>query len=373
MNQTKNVPLLDLSEQYEPIKNDIFKKFQEIFETKRFIHGPEVEGLEKETAEYCGTKFAVGVSSGSDALIIALMTEEIGHGDEVITTPFTFFATVGAISRVGAKPIFVDIDKDTFNMDVTQIEAKITPNTKAIMPVHLFGQMADMDAIMAIAKKHNLVVIEDSAQSIGGKYQSDDGTNYKSGAMGTYGCYSYFPSKNLGCMGDGGMVVTNDEAKYLKLKQMRNHGEVKRYHHQFIGGNFRIDALQAAVLRLKLPLLDAQHGGRQKNAAFYEATVKNDKVQLPVIDKKCTSIYNQYTLRTSDRASLQEHLNNKGIGNAIYYPIPLHLQECFTDLGHKKGDFPVSELACEEVLSIPIFGGLKENEVQRVVEALNSY
>jgi dTDP-4-amino-4,6-dideoxygalactose transaminase len=372
MNNIKNVPLLDLAEQYEPIKDDIIKKFQEIFETKRFIHGPEVEGLEKETAEYCGTKHAVGVSSGSDALIISLMCEDIGHGDEVITTPFTFFATVGAISRVGAKPVFVDIDKNTFNMDVSQIEAKITPNTKAIMPVHLFGQMADMDAIMAIAKKHNLVVIEDSAQSIGSKYKSDDGTTYKSGAMGTYGCYSYFPSKNLGCMGDAGMVVTNDTAKYEKLKQLRNHGEVKRYHHQFIGGNFRIDALQAAVLRLKLPLLDEQHDGRRKNADFYKANVTGN-VQLPVIDPKCESIFNQFTLRVKDRSALQEHLNSNGIGNAIYYPIPLHLQECFKDLGHKKGDFPVSELACEEVLSIPIFGGLSQDQVQKVTDTLNKF
>jgi len=366
-----NVPLLDLSPQYEPIKEEIFKTFSEIYESKRFILGPEVDQFESEAAEYCGAKHAIGVSSGSDALIIALMALGIGHGDEVITTPFTFFATVGSIVRVGATPVFVDIDPETFNIDPSKIEASITSKTKAIMPVHLFGQVADMDPILTIAKAHDIAIIEDAAQAIGASYTSDDGQTYKAGSMGTIGCFSFFPSKNLGCLGDGGMVTTQDPDLAQKLKSLRMHGETQRYHHQYVGGNFRIDAMQAAFLRLKLPLLDQQHAERIENAQVYNTQLKG--VTIPKIHKKAHSIYNQYTIQTDERDRLQAYLTDHSIGNAIYYPIPMHLQECFEFLGHKKGDFPHSENAAVSVLSIPVFGGLTKEQRATVIETINAF
>ncbi len=365
-----HVPLLDLSFQYEPIRDQIIQEFSTIFDEKRFILGPKVDQLESDIAKYASTKHAIGVSSGSDALIAALMGLDIGQGDEVITTAFTFFATAGAIYRVGATPVFVDILPDTFNIDPSKIEAAITDKTKCIMPVHLFGQMADMDPILDIAKKHNLTVIEDSAQSIGSQYTSKDGNTYKAGSMGDIGCFSFFPSKNLGCCGDAGAMVTNNTELALKLKQLRNHGETKRYHHKYVGGNFRIDAIQAAILSIKLPLLDEQHELRRKNAALY-ATGFKDSIQKPFIANNCKTIYNQYTLKVKDREQLQEKLNEAGIGNAIYYPVPLHLQECFESLGYKKGDLPVTESCTETVLSLPIFGGLTDAQVQHVIDTLN--
>jgi dTDP-4-amino-4,6-dideoxygalactose transaminase len=366
-----SVPLLDLSGQYEPIKDEVLNVFKDIFDSKRFILGSHVEEFETEAAQYCETNYALGVSSGTDALIIALMALDIKAGDEVITTPFTFFATAGSIHRVGATPVFVDIDPNTFNIDPAQIEAKITNKTKAIMPVHLFGQMADMDPIIEIANKHNLSIIEDSAQSIGAKYTSKDGKTYKAGSMGTIGCYSFFPSKNLGCCGDGGLVTTNDEALFNKLKSLRNHGEVTRYHHQYVGGNFRIDALQAAILSLKLPLLDAQHDGRRKNGEYYNKNLQN--VTIPHIADNCWSIYNQYTIRTKNRDALQKHLNEHNIGNAIYYPRPMHEQECFEHLGHSPSDFPNAAEAAKEVLSIPIFTELTEEQLEYVTNSINSF
>jgi dTDP-4-amino-4,6-dideoxygalactose transaminase len=368
---TTQIPLLDLSFQYEPIKEEIFEIFKGVYESKRFILGPEVEKFEASAATYCGAKHAIGVTSGSDALIISLMALGIGHGDEVITTPFTFFATIGSIVRVGATPVFVDIDPNTFNIDPALIEASITEKTKAIMPVHLFGQMADMDPICAIAKKHNLEIIEDSAQAIGASYHSDDGKTYKSGSMGTLGCFSFFPSKNLGCLGDGGMVTTNDPTLYKKLKSLRMHGETERYHHQYVGGNFRIDALQAAFLSLKLPLLDEQHQLRLENAEAYNSSLKT--VKVPFIHKKAETIYNQYTIQVANREKFQAYLNEKKIGNAIYYPVPMHLQECFSNLGHKNGDFPITEAAAKSVLSIPVFGGLTESQRNIVIETINAF
>jgi dTDP-4-amino-4,6-dideoxygalactose transaminase len=368
---TTQIPLLDLSFQYEPIQEKIFEIFKDVYQSKRFILGPEVEKFETSAAAYCGSKHAVGVTSGSDALIIALMALGIGHGDEVITTPFTFFATIGSIVRVGATPVFVDIDPNTFNIDPALIEAAITDKTKAIMPVHLFGQMADMDPICALAKKHNLEIIEDSAQAIGAEYQSDDGTTYKSGSMGTIGCFSFFPSKNLGCLGDGGMVTTNDSILYEKLKSLRMHGETERYHHQYVGGNFRIDALQAAFLSLKLPLLDEQHQQRLENADAYNKSLKT--VTIPAIHKKAKTIYNQYTIQVENRESFQAYLNEKKIGNAIYYPVPMHKQECFKYLGHSDGDFPKTEKASNTVLSIPVFGGLTEAQRTTVIDTINAF
>lgn len=364
-NSVTNVPLLDLQAQYEPIKKDVLRAIEEVFDSKQFILGPKVEELEVEVAKYCQAKHAIGVSSGTDALIIALMALDIKEGDEVITTPFTFFATAGSIHRVGATPVFVDIDPKTFNIDPSKIEEKITSKTKAIMPVHLFGQMADMDAIMAIAKKHNLRVIEDSAQAIGSEHRGR-----RAGSIGDIGCFSFFPSKNLGCCGDGGIVTTNDDQLAERLKIMRVHGSKPKYYHHVVGGNFRLDPIQAAVLLVKLPLLESQHEGRTKNAEFYNKNLKN--FTPPYVDPNCRMIYNQYTLRTEKRDEVESKLNEKKVGNAIYYPVPLHLQDCFKDLGHKVGDFPESEKAAKEVISIPIYTELNQDQLTYVVDALNS-
>ena len=371
--QTKTtVPLLDLNAQYEPMKESILKKMEEVFDSKCFINGPEVKQLEEKVAPYCDSSYAVGVSSGSDALIIALMALNIGAGDEVITSPFTFFATAGSIARVGATPVFCDINPDTFNIDTDKIEALITENTKAIMPVHLFGQCADMDAILRIAKQHDLQVIEDAAQAIGSEYTFKNGSTQKAGSMGTIGCFSFFPSKNLGACGDGGIVTTQDKALYEKLSSLRMHGETQRYHHKYVGGNFRLDAMQAAILNIKLDYLDGQHEGRIQNASFYNSHLEA-RFNKPVISEQCKSIYNQYTIKTSERDALQAHLNKHNIGNNIYYPIPLHLQECFAYLGYKQGDFPESEKAAQTVLSLPIYSELSQQQLQHVVDTLNAF
>lgn len=364
----QQIPLLDLAPQYEPIKDQILKVMEEILDSKQFINGPKVDQFEKELAIYCESNYSIGMTSGSDTLIVALMAIDIKPGDEVITTPFTFFATVGAITRMGAIPIFVDINPETFNIDVTKIEEKITKKTKAIMPVHLFGQMAEMDPIMAIAKKHNLTVIEDSAQSIGATYKGK-----KACSIGDMGSLSFFPSKNLGCCGDGGALITQDEALAKKIKSLRNHGEVTRYHHQYIGGNFRLDALQAAILSIKLPLLEQQHEKRIKNAEVYNQNLKENKIKKPIIHKDCKSIYNQYTLRVENRDKFQTYLTENGIGSAIYYPRPMHIQECFEYLGHKEGDFKESERAAKEVISIPIYDGLTEKQLDKICNVINAF
>ncbi len=363
-----SIPLLDLTPQYEPIREQVLKTFEAVFDSKQFINGPKVDEFELELAAYCEVAHSIGVTSGSDALIVALMALDIKPGDEIITTPFTFFATAGAITRVGAVPVFVDINPDTFNIDPALIESKITSKTKAIIPVHLFGQMAEMDPIMAIAAKHHLAVIEDAAQSIGATYKGK-----KAGSIGTIGCLSFFPSKNLGCCGDGGAMTTQDDVLAKKIKSLRNHGEVTRYHHQYIGGNFRIDALQAAILSIKLPLLETQHQKRIQNAHFYTQHLTSSAIQRPVIHPDCGSIYNQYTLRIKNRAQFQAYLTEKGIGSAIYYPRPMHIQECFAYLGYKEGDFPESERAAAEVLSIPIYDGLTQTQLERVCEVINAY
>ncbi len=367
----QKIPLLDLNAQYEPIKNDIKNKLIEVFESKQFINGAEVELLEQNISNYCGSNYAIGVSSGSDALIVALMALEIGHGDEVITTPFSFFATAGSISRVGAKPVFCDINPNTFNIDPTLIESKITSKTKAIMPVHLFGQCAEMDQIIAIAKRHNLYVIEDAAQAIGASY-SINKTTTKAGVFGDIGCFSFFPSKNLGACGDGGVVTTNNEDLYKKIKSLRNHGEVTRYHHQYIGGNFRLDAIQAAVLNIKLNYLDSQHQGRIQNAQYYNQHL-SEKTNKPIIHENANTIYNQYTLKVENRNDFQTYLNEHSIGNNIYYPIPLHLQECFKDLKYKKGDFPQAEKAAVEVISLPIYSELTTDQLDYVISVINNF
>ena len=366
------VPLLDFKKQYQGLKEKILKEISDICDSQQFVLGDKVKKLEEEIAEYCHASFACGVTSGSDALIIALMVEGIGAGDEVITTPFTFFATVGAISRVGATPVFVDIDADTFNIDPAKIEEKITSKTKAILPVHLFGQCCDMDAINAIAKKHNLIVIEDACQSIGAEFKGK-----RAGSIGDYGCFSFYPTKNLGCFGDGGIVTTNSETKADLLKIFRNHGQGSTYIHNYIGGNFRLDALQAAVLSIKLLELDTWSNARKANAAEYNtlfsASKLGEKIQVPVVaDYANRHIYNQYSILVADgkRDELCAKLREAGIGCGIYYPLSLHLQECFKHLGYKEGDMPVSEKTSKEILALPIFPESTSEQRKCVVETI---
>lgn len=362
------VPLLDLKAQYATIKSDVLKQINEVLDSQICIGGPKVAELEQKVAQYSDCKFAVGVSSGTDAILGSLMSLGIGSGDEVITTPFTFFATAGCISRVCAKPVFVDIDPKTYNINPALIEKAITKKTKAIMPVHLYGQMADMDAIMAIAKKHNLAVIEDAAQSIGSIYKGK-----KAGSIGDFGCFSFFPSKNLGGIGDGGMVVCKDEKLAVKMKLMRDHGQNPTYYYNFVGGNFRLDPIQAAALLVKLPYLEQWSAGRRKNAEYYNKKFAGSKVGVPFINPDCITIYNQYIIRVSNRDAVAKSLKEKGVGCAIYYPLPLHIQECFAYLGYKQGDFPQSEKAAGEVLALPIYPELtdemKDYVVQSVLEA----
>jgi len=314
------VPLLDLKAQYATIKDEILAAVTEVLESQRCIGGPKVAELEDKIAALCECKFAVGASSGTDAIMNSLMSLEIGPGDEVITTPFTFFSTVGCIARVGAKIVFADIDPKTYNIDPSGVKAAVTEKTRAIMPVHLFGQMADMDPIMAIAAEHNLAVIEDAAQSISSTYKSR-----KAGSIGTVGCFSFFPSKNLGGIGDGGMMVTNDEELYNRLFIMRNHGSKPKYYHKYIGGNFRLDPIQAAALLVKLPHLDEWSAGRRANAAYYDKKFADTVVQTPYINPDCITIYNQYVIRVPRRDEVLAHLKGSGIGCEVYYPVPIHL------------------------------------------------
>ncbi len=359
------IPLLDLKAQYAGIKEDVLAKINEVLDSQRCIGGPLVEELEKAVAKASGCNCAVGVSSGTDALINSLMSLGIGPGDEVITTPFTFFATTGSIVRVGAKPVFVDIDPETYNIDPNLIEAVITERTKAIMPVHLYGQMADMDPIMQIAGQASLAVIEDAAQAISATYKGK-----KAGEMGTCGCFSFFPSKNLGGIGDGGMVVTNDEELYHQLFIMRNHGMEPKYHHRYIGGNFRLDPIQAAALLVKLPLLDKWSAARRKNAEYYDKKFKGSIVKTPIISEDCVSIFNQYVIRVPKRDELFQHLQFSNIGCEIYYPVPMHLQECFTYLGKGQGSFPEAEKAAKEVLALPIYPELTDEMKDYVADTV---
>jgi len=362
------IPLLDLKAQYATIKDEILAAVSEVLESQRCIGGPKVAELEEKVTAISDCKFAVGVSSGTDAILNSLMSLDIGTGDEVITTPFTFFATVGCIARAGAKPVFVDIDPKTFNISPQLIEPVITDKTKAIMPVHLFGQMADMDPIMEIANKHNLAVIEDAAQSITRTYKGR-----KAGSIGTVGCFSFFPSKNLGGIGDGGMIVTNDEQLYDRLFIMRNHGGKPKYYHSYVGGNFRLDPIQAAALLVKLPYLNEWSEARRRNAAYYNEKFAGTVVQIPYINADCVTIYNQYCIRVPRRDEVVAHLREKNIGCEIYYPVPAHLQECFSYLGCKEGDFPESEKAAKEVLALPIYPELSDEMKDCVAETTLSF
>lgn len=364
-----NVPLLDLKAQYATIKPEIDAAVAEVFESQYFIMGPKVVECENAIAQYVGCKHAAGVSSGTDALLLALMAEGIGAGDEVITTPYTFFATAGSIARTGAKPVFVDIDPVTYNIDISRIESKVTPETKAIVPVHLYGQMVDMDVLMEIAGRHNLVVIEDAAQAIGARRN-----NRSAGAVGHYGCFSFFPSKNLGGAGDGGMVTTNDAARSEMLETLRAHGSKVKYFHKFIGGNFRFDALQAAVVAVKLKYLDSWTAGRQANAQRYdrlfaEAGLSPDRLTTPKVVAE-RHIFNQYVIRVESRDDLINHLKANGVGCEIYYPLSLHMQECFAYLGYKPGDFPESEAAAAHTLALPVYPELSDEQAQYVVDTI---
>jgi dTDP-4-amino-4,6-dideoxygalactose transaminase len=359
------VPLLDLKAQYATIREEVLSAVSEVLSSQVCIGGPKVAEAEQKIAAISECKYAVGVSSGSDALLCSLMALGIGAGDEVITTPFTFFATAGSIARTGAKPVFVDIDPSTYNIDPARIESAITSRTKAIMPVHLFGQMCDMDPIMDIARKRGLFVIEDAAQSITATYKGR-----KAGSIGTCGCFSFFPSKNLGAAGDGGMIVTNDRALYEQLVILRNHGMQPKYFHKYIGGNFRLDPIQCAILTVKLPHLDSWSAGRRRNAAHYDRRFAGSRIVPPHVSPYCVSIYNQYVVRVPDRASAQEALKAADVSTEVYYPRPLHRQECFAGIIDAGASFPASEQAAEQVLALPIYPELTPEMIDYVADTL---
>lgn len=368
-----NVPLLDLKEQNTALRPEIEAALGRVLDTNGFILGGEVAELEKELAAYCGVKHAIGCASGSDAILLALMALDVGPGDEVITTPYSFFATVSSITRLGATPVFVDIDPVTYNLDTTQVEAKITSRTKAIEPVHLYGQCADMAGLRAIADMHGIAVVEDAAQAIGAE---EDGI--QAGAMGAIGCFSFYPSKNLGGMGDGGFVTTNDDALAKKLFALRIHGSEEKYYHKYVGLNSRLDGFQGAVLRVKLPHLDSWTDARRTNADNYRRLFTDlgltEQIALPVERENAKHIYNQYVIRVPDRRDeLRVFLTEKGIGTDIYYPVPLHLQECFAYLGYTAGDMPESEKAALETLALPVYPELKYAAQEYVAESIAEF
>lgn len=385
------VPLLDLKPQYQSLKKELDEAILKVAESQYFILGPEVKKMEEACAEYLGVKHAIGVSSGTDALLLALMALDIQPGDEVIVPTYSFFATAGVVSRLNAIPVLTECDPITFNIDVEDIKRKITPRTKAIIPVHLYGQSADMDEIMKIAKEHNLFVIEDAAQAIGTQYK--DGRCV--GTIGHIGCYSFFPSKNLGCFGDGGLITTNDDelAKILTIKRV--HGGEPKYYHKVIGGNFRLDAIQAVVVSVKLPHLNAWSEKRRENASLYAELFvaagladqtgrtkfdNNNKVLLPkAVYENLSStvpnyhIYNQYIIRVEKREALREYLTKNDIATEIYYPVPFHLQECFGALGNKRGDFPVSEFCADTSIALPIYPELSDDQIKYVVDKISEF
>lgn len=368
-----NVPLLDLKEQNSLLRPEIEAALGRVLDTNAFILGGEVAELEKELAGYCQTKHAIGCASGSDAILLALMALDVQPGDEVITTPYSFFATVSAITRIGAVPVFVDIEPDTYNIDPAKIEEKITERTKAMEPVHLYGQCADMDAINAISKKHSIPVVEDAAQAIGAEENG-----IRAGAMSEIGCFSFYPSKNLGGMGDGGFMTTNDDALANKLNALRNHGSEQRYYHTWVGVNSRLDGFQGAVLRVKLPHLESWTERRRENAQIYRELFTDagltEEITLPVERDNCRHIYNQYVIRVPNRRDdLRAYLTEKKIGTDIYYPVPLHLQECFAYLGYREGDLPESERAARETLALPIYPELRREQQEYVVDKITEF
>jgi dTDP-4-amino-4,6-dideoxygalactose transaminase len=386
-----DIPFLDLKAQYQTIKEEIDQKIMEVIASQNFVLGTEVESLEKEVAAYSGARYAVGVSSGSDALIISLMALEVGENDAVLTTPFTFFATAGAITRVKARPVFCDIEKRAYNLDPEKLAELLethsnkhgVPPIKAVIPVHLYGQCADMTSILSLAKKYDLSVIEDAAQAIGAEYPTPEGIK-RACSLGDTGTLSFFPSKNLGGFGDGGMVLTNDEDLAQKLKLLRVHGSRNKYFYDIIGGNFRLDALQAAVLRVKLRHLEEWQQKRIEKASYYDRIFresglgKEGFVQIPEVlykDRGAANFhtYHQYVIRAQKRDSLMKFLNDKGVNTAIYYPLPLHLQKCFAYLGYKEGDLPVAEEAAREVLALPIYPELTSDQQDFIVSSISAF
>ncbi|MGA9995586.1 MAG: DegT/DnrJ/EryC1/StrS family aminotransferase [Pyrinomonadaceae bacterium] len=380
----KPVPLLDLKEQYVVIRDEVRAALDRVIESQHLILGPEVEALEQEIAGYSDCKYGVGLSSGTDALLVALMAIGVKAGDEVITPSYSFFATAGCVARLGARPVFVDSDPQTYNLAVDQIESLITERTRAIIPVHLYGQMAEMDAVMEIARKFNLIVIEDAAQAIGAEYKGR-----RAGSIGDLGCFSFYPTKNLGGFGDGGMITTNSPELADRVRLLRNHGDGPKYHHKVVGGNFRLDAIQAAVLRVKLKYLDEWTRRRQVNAANYRklfsdssmaaksnaAEIKADSfdINLPVEAAERRHIYNQFVIKVSRRDKLRAFLQERQIGTEVYYPVPLHLQECFAELGYKAGELPASEEAASRTLALPVYPELTLQQQEAVVGAIEDF
>jgi dTDP-4-amino-4,6-dideoxygalactose transaminase len=366
------VPLLDLQAQYRPLRAEILAAIERVCDSQRFIMGPEITALESEMAAMLGIRHAIAVSSGTDALLLALMALDITAGDEVVTPTYSFFATAGAVARLGARPVLVDVEETTFNLDPNTLAAAMTPRTKAIIPVHLFGQSAEMDPILDLARRAGVPVVEDSAQAIGASYKSRP-----LGGLGTFGCFSFFPSKNLGAFGDAGLLTTNDDGLAKKARLLRTHGMEPRYYHHLVGANFRMDALQAAVLRVKAPHLAGWTDRRRENAKRYRALFRDagvlDRVTLPFEAPDRHHIYNQFVIRTSDRDALKHHLESAGIGTEIYYPVPFHLQPCFAYLGYHAGDLPVAERAAKESLAIPIYSELTAAQQQTVVGAVAEF
>jgi dTDP-4-amino-4,6-dideoxygalactose transaminase len=368
------VPLLDVDRQTHPLRDELLAAVAGVIDSGRFVHGPECQALETAIAAYSRTEHAVGCASGSDALLLALMALEIGPGDEVLLPSFTFFATASAVWRVGAKPVFIDIDPGTFNIDGAQLAAHVTPATKAILPVHLFGACADMAAIGAVADTHGLPIVEDAAQSIGAEFRGR-----RAGSMGAIGCFSFYPTKNLGCAGDGGMLVTDDARLAERLRKLRDHGMHPRYHHSHVGINSRLDTIQAAILGVKLPHLDRWAALRARNAERYHELLLeaelDEVITLPHAASNCRHVWNQYTIRVPDgrRDALQQALAGDGIGSAVYYPVPLHLQKCFSSLEYRAGSLPETERAAREVLSLPIFPELTIKEQRAVVERIAAF
>lgn len=368
-----SVPLLDLSRQYASIQSEIDDAVLRVVRSQRFILGPEVEQLEQTVAHYVGSRHAIGCASGTDALLLSLKALGLQPGDEVVVPSFTFFATAGAVWNAGLKPVFADIDPVSFNMTAEHVREALTPRTRAVIAVHLYGQMAPMQDLLKLAGERDLWVIEDAAQSLGAR-QQHEGQDAHAGTLGQLGCYSFFPSKNLGGFGDGGMIVTDDEQLAERLYKLRVHGGRQMYHHEMVGLNSRLDALQAAVLSAKLPYLEGWAEARRQNAQAYAAALAGeDQIMVPTADAGNYHVFNQYTLRLPRRDELKARLDAAGIGNAIYYPKPLHLQECFAELGYRAGELPVTEAAVREVISIPVFPELRHDERERVSDAIRAF
>jgi len=368
-----NVPLLDLQSQYASLRDQLRQAVERVMDSQRFVLGDEVRKLESSVAEYSQTKHAIGCASGSDALLLALMALDVGPGDEVITTPFTFFATAAAITRLGARPVFVDIDPATYNLDAAQVANAVTPRTKALMPVHLYGQCAEMDSLLAICERHGVPIIEDAAQAIGA---TDRGR--QAGSMGAIGCFSFYPTKNLGGAGDGGMLTTNDDGLAQRLRRLRTHGGANEYEHSEVGVNSRLDELQAAVLNVKMPHLDKWSDERARKAGVYTDLLNNARPDFavipPAVRNDARHIFHQYVIRVPQhRDALMEHLKTHGVGTKVYYPIPLHRQDCFAYLGYKEGEFPESERAARETLALPVYPELTEAQQAYVVETIASF